>query len=175
MSDKVSEVRLLVSVDASRDMGQSLMSLVVAPVYAGEDGFLRNYTDSWGDEPMADLRISAQADYVSEDAYGWRVEYAQPYSVDLRRAEMMVKTLRKVQRGLDRMERDLGYAESFGAFVARVGKVLGVSRYGWISEHGEVSWQYSDNTYRWTDAAGMGLHLSRVVRDFKAQQEGSRV
>lgn len=175
MSDKVAEVRLLVSVDVSHDPGFSpVMRLVVSPVYVGEEGWLRNFTDLWGDEPLADLRISAQADYASEDAYGWRVEYAQPYSVDLGRAEVMVKLLRKIQRGLDRMERDLGYAESFGAYVARVGKLLGASRYGWESDNGERSWQYSDNTYRWTDAVGMGLHVSRVVSEFKAA-EVSRV
>lgn len=177
MSDKVMERRLLVSSEVS-DMGfgcDPVLRLVVSVVGVGEDGFLRNLLDSsWPREPMADLVITAQADRSgsSSDAYGWRVEYKQPYAVELLRAEEMVKVLRKVSRGLDKMERELGYCESFGAYVARVGKVLGMSAYGWLADDSPSAsgpgFQYSDGRYRWTDAVGMASYVQGLVRDFQA-------
>jgi hypothetical protein len=48
------------------------------------DGTIRNVTDTFGGEPLADLAITAQLDHVAADPhpYGWRTEYRQPYAVD---------------------------------------------------------------------------------------------
>lgn len=141
------------------------LRLTVRPVYIdADDGRLRNYIDSFGKEPLADLTINAQADYVSDDAYGWRVEYKQPYSVTLRDAETMVKLLRKIDKGLAKLDAKLGRAESFGAYVARVAIVLGVEHFG---KKVDANHDYDGTGYRWLGAENFIYHVETVVSDFK--------
>lgn len=164
-SDSIAEMRLLLNTE-TQDYGSPVLTFSVAPVRLTADGELRNITDSSFDhEPLTDLVISGQLDYVADDVYGYRVEYRNVYSVDCKRAEMMAKQLRKIQRGLDKIEADLGYPESFAAFVARVGSVLGAKAYGWRAHR--RGGMYADNVYRWTDASGFASHVATLARDFK--------
>ncbi len=174
MSDEIVKSVLLLDTERMDSfMSCACMRLSVAPLGMCADGTLRNYLDgSWPRQPMADLVISAQTDGTSEQSsYGWRVEYRNAYSVDLQRAEEMVRLLRKIERGMAKIEREFGYCESFGAYVARVAKVLGITTFGWRAEDGERSFAYSDSRYRWTDAAGFGSHVESVCRAYRAERE----
>jgi hypothetical protein len=156
---------LLVTSDILADYGTGATLRISAhPVMVTTTGTVRNYVDSVTPEPWADLRITAQFDHVATQPYGWRVEYHNVYAVELARAEAMVKTLRKIERGLERLRAEFGYPESFAAYVARVAKVLGVKQFGWRSPDGGM---FPNGTqYRWTDADGLASHVHTLVRDF---------
>lgn len=137
--------------------------------YLNEDGELRNYLDGSGvrrnEDAFADLCITAQADRSSDDPYGWSVEYRDLFSVNAERAEVMSKTLRKVNRGLEKMTAELGYAETFAGYVARVGKVLGVKTFMLRTTTG--GGMYADNDYRRFDATSLAYWVGDAVRTFK--------
>lgn len=58
-----------------------------------------------------------------------------PNSVDLRRAEMMVRVLRRVSKAMDRLNDQFGYATTFGAYILRAAKALGIKRFILPSVH----------------------------------------
>lgn len=158
-ADEPRELRMLVS-SQTRDYGCSgdTLHFTVSLVYALPNGEIRNFVGGYlaDENAMADLVVTAQHDRVDRAPYGWRVEYSQPHAVDLARAEVMVKVLRKVERGLARLQDELGYPETFAAYVARVGKVLGVKSYGMYSRG-----MLMDGThYRWRGAD----YVSDLVR-----------
>lgn len=169
------ETRLLLATEES-NWEPKVLTLKAYPVYINEAGELRNFTSgSFDYEALADLAIRAQAD-SSGAAYGWSVEYAQPYTVDLRIAEVMVKLLRKINKGLAKLDEKYGPAESYGHYVVRVADVLsvggeagtGIGQFGWkVSGGGSLM---ANNEYRWTGAAGFIAHVNHVVAEFTKEQ-----
>lgn len=158
------ETCLLLSTETQHFGERPTLQLWATPVKVATDGEVFNYVESSYDPaPLADLRVRAQHDYAAEP-YAWRVEYHSPYAVDLRRAQEMAKMLRKVERGLERVRLEYGYPESFPAYVARVGKILGIKRYGWRHPDGGIF--PTGERYRWTDVDGMTSHVHTLVRDF---------
>lgn len=149
-------------------LGDRVLRLTARLVYF-DGGEIRNFVGgSFDPHALEDLTVTAQADRASDDAYGWRVEYSRPYSVDLRRAEQMAKTLRKVDAGLRRIEKRDGYPESFGQYLARVATVLGVDpqRRGW-RKGPDANGIVPPGEWRWTDASGLTAHVRQVVHEFK--------
>jgi hypothetical protein len=147
--------------------GHATLRLIVRPVYLADDGSVRNYVSGFETEPLADLQINGQADYVSDNAYGWRVEYRTPYSVDLAAAEAMTKLLKRIDRGVAKIDAQLGRAESFGAYVLRVAAVLKVDQFGWKVDPAK---DILGTGYRWVDADQFGYHVATIVSDFKREQ-----
>lgn len=88
-----------------------------------EDDKLRNIVDG---SPLEGLTVSAQYDRDGWYTYGYSVAYRNEWFADLERCEIMVKTLRKVRRGLDRIEKEWGHATDFGTYAIRVCKTLKV-------------------------------------------------
>jgi hypothetical protein len=135
------------------------------PVRVSDSDGIRNFSSgSYDHSPLADLVISAQVD--SSDPmrpYGFEVGYRNLYSLNLREAEANVKLLRKLDKGLEKLNAEFGYADSYAMFVARVGKVLGVKLYGWTL--GDRGW-YSENDYRWTDATGIAGRIDHLTREW---------
>lgn len=160
-------VFLIDSTNKVYDQHLLLLSAYPVKILDAPESGIRNFTNVGFDaEPLADLHVVAQLDRTSNgQPYGWKVEYRDVYSVDLRRADTMLKTLRKVERGLTRIQTELGYPETFPAYLARVAKVLGIKRFGWrVGERNGHS--YSDNEYRWTDADGMAYHVNDLCAKF---------
>ncbi len=148
------------------------LSLKVYPVKLTEDGEIRNFLAStYPREPLAELCILAQADraysnaHSASPAYGWRTEFHDVHSVNLARAKEMTNLLSGVERGLAKIQAELGYVESYGSYVARVAKVLRISKFGWKTD-GEA-FAYSGNRYHWTDATSFALRIERVILDFQ--------
>jgi hypothetical protein len=109
-ADDHHETCLLVSHETNRyGNDKPTLRFTARPVRVTADGAIRNLTDTFAGEPLADLTITAQLDHVAADQrpYGWRTEYRQPYDVDLRRAQTVVTVLRKIDRGLERMRGQL--------------------------------------------------------------------
>jgi hypothetical protein len=75
----------------------------------------------------------------------------------------MVKALRKVRTGLGKLEATYGAPATFGQYVARVGSIFGVARYGWHTDLGRT---YDESTFNWTDASGIDYHITRRLREF---------
>jgi hypothetical protein len=65
--------------------------------------------------------------------YGWTADFSQPYHVDLERAEHMVKTLKAVKAGLDKMKLEDGDVQSFGQYCLRIAKALGCKQMSYAS------------------------------------------
>jgi hypothetical protein len=166
-ADENHETCLLVSHETTQyGDDHPTLRFTVRPVGVTADGAIRNFTDTFGGEPLADLAITAQLDHVAADPhpYGWRTEYRQPYAVDIRRAQTMVKVLRKIDGGLERMRAQLGHPESFTAYLARIARTLGATRFCWAVE--ARGWSYDDNEHRFGDADEMTYHVNRICRDF---------
>jgi hypothetical protein len=166
-ADETYETCLLVSHETNRyGNDKPTLRFTARPVRVTADGTIRNFTDTFGGEPLADLSLTAQLDHVAADPnpYGWRTECRQPYAVDLRRAQTMVRVLRKINRDLERMRDQLGHPESFAAYLARVARALGVTRFCWATER--RGWAYDDNEHRFADADEMTDHVNRLCRDF---------
>jgi hypothetical protein len=166
-ADDHHETCLLVSHETNRyGNDKPTLRFTARPVRVTADGAIRNFTDTFAGEPLADLTITAQLDHVAADQrpYGWRTEYRQPYDVDLRRAQTMVTVLRKIDRGLERMRGQLGHPESFTAYLARVARALGATRFCWATER--RGWAYDDYEHRFADADEMTYHVNRICRDF---------
>lgn len=76
------------------------------------------------------IRIHAQADTDSQDFYGSRVEWdSWAGCLSLSRAELIVKGLRKIDKGLDKITTNEGYTGDFAEYVTRVLRVAGCKGY----------------------------------------------
>lgn len=86
--------------------------------------FFDEYTHS--DEcQLAGLVVDAQGD-IKEDTplYAERLHYRDPHSVELRRAEWMVKCLRRIDRRLDSMYQEFGPPGNYTQHLVRVASIL---------------------------------------------------
>lgn len=111
--------------------------------YCGE-GSLKHFAN-------LELREHIFQDSREMDRYP-RIGFFQPYSVELERAESMVKVLKSIERGLKKITEEDGYPESFGGSILRLAKV---TKAKWIIVEREDAtrsgWSYDDNKscYRW--------------------------
>jgi hypothetical protein len=76
---------------------------------------------------MCDLVIWSQGHNTDQPRklYGWEPQY-RVSTVNLREAERYAKTLRLIDRGLDRLKDEWGHPESYADYLLRVAKVLKV-------------------------------------------------
>ena len=161
----------LIRMNKNRYTGDDGAEITASVVYLREDGEVRNYTDSWGEEPFDSLMVTALVDVNDTfgDSYGYSTEYRDLYSVRLRRAETMLKTLRKVERGLLRIDEIDGMIVSFPEYLLRVARILKIRKFGWlVIDRGP---EYRNNTYHWTGAPGARTHINTLIREFKAEKK----
>jgi hypothetical protein len=92
-----------------------------------------------GDHEYHNLHVKATASrsMTGQPSYGWRVEYGDVCTVDEREAEQMLKALRRINRGVDKLRDQFGSPATFGAYVLRVAKAMGVKRLVFPSVHEE--------------------------------------
>lgn len=158
------DLRFLIDVSRS----DSFLKVTARIVYIGTEehnaGRVLNplgdsYRSDWEDT-VADLVVDAQADAQAGDGdvrwYGYHARYSSPFSVSLRRAEAMVKTLRKVEKHLAAQETKFGWVQDYYTFLARVADCLGIKHFGWVTERGSFM---SESTYRWTDINSLRFHV----------------
>ena len=62
-----------------------------------------------------------------------------------------------------------GLPESFAAYLIRVGKVLGIDTFGFVSRQGN-GW-HDSNEYRWFDAAGIAYWIPSASRKIYEREE----
>jgi hypothetical protein len=120
--------------------------------------------DTYGDGPLySGLRGSCQGDDQSavregadQAVYGYReMEYHDVYTLDLRKARRMCKTLEAINRKLDKLSEARGYCRSWGEWIGRVAEALGCK--GIVIDRGQPD--ASGYRYRW-ESIGDGINAA---------------
>jgi hypothetical protein len=106
----------------------------------------------------------------SMDAYSFKLQYAQPYSVELKEAEAMVKTLRTLERKLKAAEERDGRVTDFPTFVRRAAKALGIDQITFPVEANTYG-SYDRGAYRTMGLEGGVYHIELIVDAWKAARE----
>ena len=116
-----------------------------------------------------DLAISAyQSDkdlYADEISGWWRVMYRSPYSVELKEAEKMLSTLKKITKGMEKLYKNFGNAKSFGEYCARVALVIGAKSIIYCTENS--GWSYGDSKHRFMTIADGVSFIDGKLKEWK--------
>jgi len=161
------ELGLLLRFNEDSFVGDRVFNIEARPVRIYNGRKIRNPET---DCPLVNLVISAVQNARDardirepEYSYGWEVAYRDVYKIGYARAQRMVATLHKVSNGLAKLERDMGAPQTFGDYMARVAKVLGVKRTAWPTrENPNVS--YDQNEYQFgTVGDGVGIVRNRMI------------
>lgn len=122
--------------------------LVAEAVYVNPNGELRNPVWQRFDQPpnvkhLADFSVRAR---ISRDmgVFGMQCVF-KPLEIDegnIGQAESIVRVLRKVHKGLARLDEEQGYVSDFAQYLFRVAQVLGIRTY------------YAQNTEQQRDMTG---------------------
>lgn len=78
---------------------------------------------------LPDFRVSAYLSNDQERAWGYFHGYSTPYHVDRVVAEAMARTLRKVDKGLDKVTQHRGHVKDFDDYLFRIAGILDVQTY----------------------------------------------
>jgi hypothetical protein len=105
--------------------------------------------DVMGGLRLEDLRVRSQGNESdrSRSLYGWEVIGHDVYTVDLPKAEALVKTLRTIHARMTRLDEKLGRPTTYGAYLARVAAAIGAETF-----------LTSDKTNTWHDDADYHFH-----------------
>lgn len=167
------DVRLLV--DVYQPSGTSnYLTVKVSAVYVS-DGHIRNPQFSVYDPDkvahLANLTIDAQASQDSEYFYysSWNAaHFGEVYTVDLSRAESMVKTLKKIHKFLEKAEGIDGYPVDFAQFVTRVALALGIKEGNFIAcKVAGRGPTYDENIYTWMNEYEFRDYLRTRLEQWK--------
>lgn len=135
--------------------------------------------DTYSDGPLySGLRISCQGDTQSrtgadgrEPVYGLSCEYHDVYSVDLRKARRMIKTLEKIDRGLNKISEARGYVRTYPDYVGRLAEILGCK--GLCLQRTEKSAAMSGHLWQW-ETVGDGVNkIANLI--YQWQESGKPV
>jgi len=132
-----------------------------------EKGKIRNVgSDKWSD--LRDLHfrlwISWSGGIFSNTSY--EMAYSRPYKVDLERAELMVKTLRKINNIVKRSA-EPGTAKTFGEFVTLVCAGLKIKNF--VERLSPCRGWHADNDYRIADISGLAACVDGYVQMVKQE------
>lgn len=128
-------------------------------VVIGEDGKIRNGLDQW----MGDLTVRCQwnTDRVCETAphtYAWEIEYRDVYAVDLRRAEIMTKTLKRIAKA----EAALPIRPTtFGQWAVLMCKALGIDEI--VAAKNAGGWSYSETEHHIGEIAEAQWRIDNAI------------
>ncbi len=140
---------------------------VTLDIVTVESGWkIRNMSRSYGDEPLGDFAVKA---YLSDKYEGVNAEGAffDCYKVDARDARNMAKVFAKLEKGLAKLNAQLGYAQDFGSQVARIAIALDIPHIIRTKEARFGSTNYDDQQHAiLTVGEGVGM-LNRVVAEFR--------
>jgi hypothetical protein len=159
------DVRLLVGFQQlASDLPLEILADVMAVRRASGGEEVRNLSSSGYDtHALAELQVRAVAyrDEPASETCRWSIEYRNCLSVDLRRATEMHSTLKKLDRAVERLQRQLGPPETFTAYLSRAAVALRITKFGFLV--GERTGWHHTNEYQWTDAVGMAHRISDHV------------
>ena len=78
---------------------------------------------------LTDFQVSAYLSHDEKHAWGYFHGYSTPYRVDRAAAEAMTRTLRKVDRGLDKATQHQGHVKDFDDYLFRIAAILDTQTY----------------------------------------------
>lgn len=78
---------------------------------------------------LTDFQISAYLSDDEERAWAYFHGYSTPYRVDRAVAEAMVRTLRKIDKGLDKATQHQGHVKGFDDYLFRIAAILDTQTY----------------------------------------------
>lgn len=165
MPNTDTDIRVLVSAEHHRS--SQVVVATARVVYLAEDGSVRNFLNDdfhygqfAGLDYFADLTVRAQCNTTDAgEFYGTDVSYSQPYQVKLRDAEKMVKTLRKIEKGLARIEQSDGRPLDFIEYVRRFEKILKIQKV--------LGWRAGAGAYRWDSVDQVRYNLNSFVSEIR--------
>jgi hypothetical protein len=168
------DLGLLVTTERNHDMGAGYFHVNVSVVTL-EGGKIRNVSTRYeainGFDALDGLRFRCQGenDRRERGVYGFDAKYMSQYSTDLREAERMVQTLRKIEKGMQKFTDTRGYVKTFGDYVGRLAELMKAETIIEIKKSGTF---YSDGDYRFR-TVGDGVNwIDGLVRDW--QNEGKK-
>lgn len=122
--------------------------------------------DSYAHNDYADFRVVAWLDHEHEHPWATKYGFQGHDVIELRQAEFMVKTLRKLQRGMDKADTEQGYLQdgNYSGHLFRVARILGIKTYYVAS----TPQQRAVTGQRWQreDATGVQHHIQSVQRQY---------
>ena len=119
----------------------------------------------------SDLQASCQGDTSSQRSparegavYGFgRLEYGQRHSTDLGEAERMVKTIKGLERKLQKLADVRGYARTYPEYIGRLAEALGAK--GIVIERSQQSRDMTGERYEWlTVGDGINRTANRIYQ-----------
>jgi hypothetical protein len=160
------EVRTLALTIAVERMNQyadyaSSHRFIANAVSVTTDKRIRSLSDS--DDALAGFRADTAMnakDHAAGAFQFWHLGYHDVYSVDLRRAESMAKTLKGLHRKLDAETERSGPCEKFGHLCARIANAIG-AKHIIFQRTNNPSSSWDDNAY---DFIAPGLAVTRINR-----------
>jgi hypothetical protein len=170
------DIRLLVSTEDTNSFGDQTLRLTVNVVVLTDDG-IRNPSFGWSDETGAGDLANLQVDaWLGKRDSTWlwprEVEYRSVYDVDLRRAESMVKTLRRINKRFNAMSERYGYPQDLAGWLNYLANAVGATKtavFGYLVKrdpHTAIN-AYDDGDYRWVGVNELRYHLDKVARDWR--------
>lgn len=138
-----------------------------------QDGKIRNPSRYEVGSEFCELHIGS---FCERDDAGFSVRHASDgiyykdlLTVDVRDAEVMLKTLRRLIKGMDKLSSEIGRPQDFASFMAYLARVIGCTDrpFGRLATIGGTGWTYDDNDYRWMDVDDLRYHLHQKIRDWK--------
>lgn len=152
-----------------------LYARVVSQKYESPEWYPYGVDDDYSDGLLySGLQTRCQGDARSQTAadgrepvYGFTTEYREPYSVDLRRAKRMVKTLDLVNRKLDKFSETRGYVKTYGDYLGRIAETFGCK--GMVFDRDKSGQEVSGSRWIWLNV-GDGVNRANN-RIWQWQQE----
>lgn len=169
------DVRLIVRFESTNSFGDPYLKLTTEVVYFdAEDDSEYPWVNCSGYSTPEELRgyndlgIFAQGDKYNAtlSVYGCEPQYRQPYRVTLAYARRMVATLTRVQRKLDKMRAEFGYAETVADHVIRFAKAVGCTGTQVFGYYDKSSPRQDSYGYVWDDAEVLKMRISQRQQDF---------
>lgn len=117
---------------------------------------------------LDDLRIYSQGndDDRERRLYAFRAEFKK-FSLELNEAVKCVKTLSRIEKGLNRLTEKRGYAKSFGEYVARVAEVLGAKVVVFPKERRR---SYDADDHRYRSLGDARSHIEHLEEQWKLKE-----
>lgn len=99
------------------------------PGFDTRDGFVTPLFSPYDEDThLTDFEVTAYLDHEHNEAWGAAHQFT-PHIVDLRRAEVMLRVLRKVERGMDKAYQQFGHPATFHAYLLQVAYALRIKRF----------------------------------------------
>lgn len=163
--------RFLVKLEEDNSFGEHVLRIEASVVVMTVEGVRNPSSSSWSDDSeLAELGVRGHmsSNYVTPHFLGAdKLEYYNVYSMDLHRAEGMVKLLRRTNKRLLEAETRFGYPTDTAARFAHFAYALGMKGdcFGWYLTKARSL--YDSSTFAWGDVNRLRCHLETETEKWR--------